>query len=141
MNVMHLVAAALASAIWLVVSHPIDVRLGPGDDARVNCAGPSRCISRTQHKYGVNDLHHALEVVHTCVIAAVGGRPAHHLAIVHIRVHVCIICKEPHVDPACNVRVSKSKLWMLEMLTFSSDTVLGSFSNKGNLPLSGVLMR
>jgi len=104
MNVTHLVAAASASAIWLVVSHPIDVRLGPGDDARVNCAGPSRRISRTQHEYGVDDLHHALEVVHARVIADVGGRPAHHLAIVHIRVHVRIVCKEPRVDPACDVR-------------------------------------
>ncbi len=38
------------------------------------------------------------------MIAGVRGRPARHLGIVQVRIHVRIVRKEPRVDPACNIR-------------------------------------
>jgi len=37
------------------------------------------------------------------VIAGVRGRPARHLGIVQVRIHVRIVREEPRVDPACNI--------------------------------------
>ena len=85
---------------------PIDVRLCPIDEARINHAGPSWRLSRAEDEHGIDDLHHAPEVDHARISAIVRGvpRPTHHLAVVQIRVHVRIFCDEPRVDPACNVR-------------------------------------
>jgi hypothetical protein len=85
---------------------PIDVRLGPIDETRINRAGPSWRLSRAEDEHGIDDLHHALEVDHAHKSAHARGlsRPTHHLAVVQIRVHVRIFRDEPRVDPACNVR-------------------------------------